>query len=409
VSSLSLLFVAFHVSSCGARSEEAVAKLSDEEPAVLVRLGGFSTKDVSRRLSVAADLEAVNEADVVSQLPGVVARVLKQQGDPVQRDEPVIRLVDDELQLEVDNHRIVAEQAELKVRQADLARKEGRKKLKQQQLNLEQLQKEYERALKSADIVSPESLDSKRYSVGQAKIEVETLQLKNDTYQLAYLQAVQEAKLNKVKLATAEFRLSQTVLRSPIRGLLTYLRLKTGELVSSQDKAFSVVSLDRLEARLYVPQRELARLQVGLDVVLRSDVFPDREYRSRVRVVNPVVDEARGTVEVLVDVEDASGFFKPGLFVTGEIILETHRDALLVPKKAIRYENRQAVIFLVREERAYRYLLTVGLSTREGIEVQGLTASDGSAGTSKDGELVLVGHDRLKDGARVEIEGESSE
>src|SRR5690606_32022207 len=139
---------------------------------------------------------------------------------------------------------------------------------------------------------------------------------------------------------------------------------------------------------------------------LRTDVWPDEGFRGAVSVINPAIDPRTGTVSVLVDVEP-SDRLKPGLFVSGEIILDTVPDAILAPKRAIAWENQQAFVFLVEKgDVARRFAVVPGYSDGERVQVKELVDGRGERRDPLDGRLIVVGHDRLEDGARVAIEGE---
>jgi multidrug efflux pump subunit AcrA (membrane-fusion protein) len=408
-----LALLAASGASCDGSRGEAASQLGGaddgEETKVLVKLGEFVRGDISSKLRVSADLDAVAKADVFPEIPGVIREVLHREGDRVEKGEPVVRLVDESLKLAVDTKRILADQAKTKVALADVAKREGEEIVRQKDLLKKKATDEYERIRQLAEeggggLISREEADTKRYAFEQASIDYATALLQKEKYALEHSQTVESEKLAQVELKTAEYNLSQTVLRSPISGAMSYLLVKPGEMVSVSTRVFTVVQVENLEARLHAPQYELARIRPGLEVQITCDVFPDKGFQGHIEVVNPVVDKVEGTVQVLVGISDPLGFLKPGLFISGEILLDTRRNAVLVPKKAVSYVNEEPVIFLVKDGVAHSYVVRRGYSDRDTIEVLGLTAMDGSSGDPADGSLVLVGHNNLKEGSKVEVE-----
>jgi membrane fusion protein (multidrug efflux system) len=398
--------------ACRDRDGQAAAEGKEDEPAplVLVRLGKFERGAISSRLAVSADLEAVQRADVPTEVTGIVRSVLHREGDLVKKGEPVIQLVDDPVRLQTEQKRILAAQAKAKIAQADVARRESREIVKQKELLLAKALAEYERIRALADdsatgVFSREEAEVKRYAFAQAQIDHQTSVILTEKYDLEHSQAIESEKLATVDRQTAEYGLSQTTLRSPIDGAISYLTVKPGETLTLGSKAFSVVDSSRLEARLQVPQKELGRLRAGLLVRISCEVFPDKEFDGVVEVINPVIDKAFGFVGLIVGVKDNSGFLRPGMFVSGEIILDTRQEALLVSKKAVSYDNEEPVIFLVRDAVAHRYVVKPGYSTKTQIEVLGLVGADGAAADPMDGELVEIGHSNLKEGTKVSVEG----
>ena len=210
------------------------------------------------------------------------------------------------------------------------------------------------------------------------------------------------------------------VLKSPLTGRISFLKLKRGEYVGSTTRAFAVVNLAKLEARLFVPQRELQRIRVGQSVRIRSEVFPEKSFAGVLEVINPAIDPDTGMVRVIVSVTDpkAEGQLKPGMFVNGDVILEARENARLVSKKAVVFENQRRVLFLVEGEGdeaiARRYIVnSTDASTQRSdsvveqvSEVRSLEDVVGNVRTDipADARVVLQGHNDLKDGARVRVE-----
>lgn len=401
--------------STGVADGSPGAVMAPEEMPVLVRLGSWERGEVLDKLPVSADLEAVSRADVYPEIPGIVKEVLHREGACVKKGDPILLMVDQELQLTVQQKEILLAQAQAKVRQADLAAKEGKEVARQKELLEEKARREFERLKtlsedKRSGIISEEQVDAKRFDYEEAQINASMAKLTGQKYEQEHAQAVENERLARVDLDNARYKLSQATLRSPIDGAISSSQVKPGELIGGSTKVFSVVDTSRLEARLHVPQRELARIRAGLPVRILCDVFPDKEFLGSVDVISPIVDKESGTVELLVGVGDPEGFLKPGMFINGEIILDKATDAVLVTKKALSYENQEAILYLVKGGVARRFVLSSGYSSRTHVQVLTLTGLDGlTLGAKEPSTLyewapVEIGHNNLKDGSRVQTE-----
>ena len=76
-----------------------------------------------------------------------------------------------------------------------------------------------------------------------------------------------------------------------------------------------------------------------------------------------------------------------------EIILDRREQAILVPKRAVVYDGGRRYLFTVRDSVATRMRLDAGYEDHHAIEVRsGLAAGD---------QVVVLGHNGLKDGTRV--------
>ena len=77
---------------------------------------------------------------------------------------------------------------------------------------------------------------------------------------------------------------------------------------------------------------------------LISSTFNNQVYPGYVKRVSPIVEARAGTVEVVVGIKQL-GALRPGMWVDVELVLDSKDDALLIPKRAIVYDNDQIFAF----------------------------------------------------------------
>ena len=92
----------------------------------------------------------------------------------------------------------------------------------------------------------------------------------------------------------------------------------------------------------------------------------------------------------------------PGMYVDVDLITATRADAVLVPKRAVVYDNDQMFVFRLGDERRVeRVLLEARLSDRNNIEpLHNLDEGD---------QIIVAGQASLKDGALVKLPGDDEE
>jgi hypothetical protein len=131
------------------------------------------------------------------------------------------------------------------------------------------------------------------------------------------------------------------------------------------------------------------------------DAYPDWRIPAHVITTVPTADRQKATVKVRIGFEQLDPRLLPDMGVKVSFLEERQPDAaqtlaaprVLVPKSAVRTENGQSVVFVVRADRVERRAITVGLTNRDQIEViSGLASGD---------RVVVEGFDGLADGARV--------
>lgn len=194
--------------------------------------------------------------------------------------------------------------------------------------------------------------------------------------------------------ARASHRSSQ--ISTPISGIVSMRGVRFGEAVTPPLLAFQVVDLSSLRVEVALPERDLSRLSVGQDTRVRSEILEEAEdVLGHVERISPVVDPASGTVKVTVALDPGQVTLRPGMFVAVEIVVDTHRDARLIPKRAVVYDEGEPHAFVVVESTVKRRKLEIGFSDRDRVEVL-----DGLA----EGDLIVsVGQGLLRDDSEVRV------
>jgi RND family efflux transporter MFP subunit len=127
------------------------------------------------------------------------------------------------------------------------------------------------------------------------------------------------------------------------------------------------------------------------------DAYPGEEFAGRVARVAPVLDPATRTAEMEIEIPNASGRLKPGMYARVRLISSRKADALVVPKAAVVDSQGRKGVFLVQNNQAVFRAVTLGLEEPNRIEItDGLT--EGEA-------VVTTGASALRDGARVLVAG----
>ena len=184
-------------------------------------------------------------------------------------------------------------------------------------------------------------------------------------------------------------------LTSPIRGTISSRQIRFGEALSPGRLAFQIVDLDRLRVDVNLPEKDLARLRVGQPARIRSEVLEGIEADGRLERISPVVDPASGTVKVTVAIDRGDTPLRPGMFVNVDLVVDTHAGALLLPKRAVVYDEGEPLAFVLRGDTAARVPLELGFTDRDRVEVlSGVVAGD---------RVVVVGQSLLRDGAEVRV------
>ncbi|MBT8130666.1 MAG: efflux RND transporter periplasmic adaptor subunit, partial [Gammaproteobacteria bacterium] len=110
-----------------------------------------------------------------------------------------------------------------------------------------------------------------------------------------------------------------------------------------------------------------------------------------------VVDAATGTFKVTVEIDDAAGALKPGMFGRISVVYDQRDNSMLVPRAALVDADSDAAVFVVEDGIAHRRSVTTGYASGSSIEiVDGLSGSE---------QIVVIGQNTIKDGGKVKVIG----
>ncbi|MCP3958377.1 MAG: efflux RND transporter periplasmic adaptor subunit [bacterium] len=330
----------------GEEDEDGEKKEEELPPVEVVSLAHGPIEAVLR---FSTNLEAESEVQVFSQAARQITSLKVEEGDLVRKGQVLVRLQDEE-------------------QRSELARIESQ---------LEKARREYKRQenLFAQELVSEQAINDATY-------EVEQLEL-----------ALGDAKRN----------LGYTEVLAPIAGTITGRHVNIGDHITVNQHLFDLVDFDSIVARVYVPEKELVRLGVGLPARLYSASIGGDARTGEVIRVAPIVDPKSGTVKVTVGIPRSQELL-PGMYVEVELVTDTRDNALLVPKRAVIYDQNQAFLYRLEgsDDDLTAERLRVGILLEDREHIMPSEDSDVAAGD----RIVVAGQAGLKDGAKVRLAGQ---
>jgi membrane fusion protein (multidrug efflux system) len=250
------------------RSVEAVAA-PPQAPAP-----GSDTLASRGRLALTGEFVAPIRSDLVPRTAGRVGRVLVDEGQLVRKGQPL-------LELETDYARL-----DLARTEADLARAEAAAR---------DAERDFER---KKGLATKGSVSQAAYDRSQAGAE----------------QATAARAAARAAVDTARQRLADSVLTSPVDGVVAARRTDVGERLGEATVAFVVEQTAPLKLRFRVPERYLAAVRVGQTVKATVDPYPGTGFEGTLSLVGGSVDAATRTFLAEAEFPNRDRRLRPGLF-----------------------------------------------------------------------------------------------
>jgi membrane fusion protein (multidrug efflux system) len=336
------LIFAFRATQASASSPKAekIKTQPKEERKLPVEVAMAKTGTITSSIVTTATLDPDRQVTMLSETTGTVTRINVEEGNIVQEGQLLATLSDREKQV--------------KLQQADIQVQNAKQELDRKQASF------------NAKIISESEYEKAKYD----------------------LQVATEQR------NAAQVELDRAMIRAPFSGVITQRFIEKGQYINTQSQMFTIVDEDPLEARVYLPEKEILGIKTGQSVSLSLNAQKDVTFNGKVRQINPAVDPKTGTVKVTVEISKAPELVRPGSFVDVKMETQRHNDALLVPKKALMEEAGERFVFVINNDKAVRRTISVGFLDDQNAEIL--------SGVNPGESVVVAGQGSLREGSKTE-------
>ncbi len=270
-------------------------------------------------VKVTGTLVPGQQSEVSAQASGRVIAVLKRPGDAVREGDVLAQIDRATLELQLSQQQATAEatRAQLVSSQQQLDRTEE---------------------LARQGLASPSTLEQARSATAALS---------------ANLAALETA------VESAELALNNATVKSPLTGTVSSRSVEPGQTISSGTPLFTIVNLDEMEFQAAASVNSSAMVDAGQAVDIDVTGLEGENFNGVVTRVNPVAVSGTRTVPIYIELENAQGSLRGGMFATGNITVVEKADAHAVPAAALREDA----------EGQYVLKLTDGILARQGVSV----------------------------------------
>ena len=380
-------------------------------PKVLVTVA--QAADVSEQRSFVGTVMPVRRSLVGSAAPGRVEEFLVNEGDAVQKGQPIAHLRRGIIQAELD-----AAKAELAVRQAELGELENSLQDEIDQVNarlenasaqLAYRQGKVERSRSLGTAVAREIVEEDTSFAVQAAAAVREAKaalrlLTGPARQQKTKQAMArvEAQAAEVQRLTEQFE--RHTMFAPFDGYISAEHTEVGHWVMQGDPVAEVLELNQVDVEIQVLEDYVAQLNTSTIATVELHALPGQTFQGRVAIINPQADARSRTfpVKIRIDNQLVDGLpqLKSGMFARVALPVGQPTPRILVPKDAVVLGGQSPVVYLAETSggktavRPVPVKLGPAMGTWIAIE-----------GAVKAGDTIVVeGNERVRPGQDVRIE-----
>lgn len=240
--------------------------------------------------------------------------------------------------------------------------------LEQAELQLNNLKSEYDRA---------KALYEKG---GVSKSDFETIELQY-----------------KVANTTYENLLTNTILKSPLNGVVSARNYDEGDMYTMSAPLYVVQQINPIKAFVAVSEKNYSLLKKGIEVEFTPEALNGKTYVGKVTRIHPTVDAATHTIVAEVTIDNPKFELRPGMYSSARVIF-SKGDAIVVPDTAVLKQQGSGVrtVYVLKADGTVELrIVEVGRHIgSEYVILSGVQAGE---------KVVVSGQSLLRSGIKVEV------
>lgn len=281
----------------GPQLQKALSKLKPEPKSLTVRVEMVTHGTLTETVSAPGEIEPHTKVVVYSEVSARIEGLPFEEGDHVTKGDILVRLDDRDLkaalasrvaQREESKYRIEAERALIAGTRNDLA-------FTQRTLTRQQ-------ALFNSGDISLSQLDQARQALDDLKSRIDA-----SIHTISVMESSMAAA--QANIARAERNLENTVIKSPMDGVITVLDVEVGEAVLGMVSNFGttimvIADLSRMVMQAKVPESDIAKVQQGQNARIHLNAYPDDIFSGTItKIALQRTSDPDGTGYFLTEIE----------------------------------------------------------------------------------------------------------
>ena len=300
-------------------------------------------ESIERIVVATGTVEPEKEVQVRSRIAGIIELIHVDDGDDVEKGQPLIEIERELLESSVREARAALDDARVEQRFAKIA--------------LDRSQE-----LEQGGAASQQSFDDAQTRHERARANVAKAQ---------------------ARLENLSTQLSYATVRAPLTGKVLQVHVEEGDAVSPVTAVtggvvlLSLAGTDKLFLEGLVDENEVARVALGQPARIRTEAYADRTFEGTVSEIAPLGNRIQNVTyfEVQIEIVDEDAeLLRPRMSGDAEIVTEVVEAALVVPETALRYRGEEIYVEVVEHaSEASVVEKTVQIGIVDGSRVQVLS------------------------------------
>lgn len=240
-------------------------------------------------------------------------------------------------------------------------------------------------------------------------LEKARLQLINDSIEFGRIEQLHEIGATSqsdyeamslkydVSKKTYKNLLENTVLESPISGIVTARNYDEGDMYAMSQPLFVIQKINPVKMLINISESKYSQIQKGMEVDITTEAYGDQVFKGVVDLIHPTINAMTHTFAVEVKFENNDLTLRPGMFARVTVNWGDNFH-VVIPDRAVMKQvgSSDQYVYVLNDDGTVTYTV-VELGRRMGNRYEVVSGLDDNS------TIVLTGQTKLKNGIAVDV------
>ena len=162
-----------------------------------------------------------------------------------------------------------------------------------------------------------------------------------------------QSKFTRLNAVVDQMRsnIAKKTVIAPFDGQLGIRQVNVGQMINAGQQVIALTSLDSVYVDFALPEQHLSKLTKDLEVRVRVDALPGREFKGKLTAINSMLDPVTRNVPLQATLQNPDHALHPGMFAKVDVVLPVKESVLAIPATAISYAPYGDSVFVIEKKK----------------------------------------------------------
>ncbi|HAS6350146.1 TPA: efflux RND transporter periplasmic adaptor subunit [Vibrio vulnificus] len=209
----------------------------------------------------------------------------------------------------------------------------------------------------------------------------------------------------KADIESLKASIARREIKAPFSGVIGIRNVYLGQYLQAGSDIVRLEDTSVMRLRFTVPQNDISRINLGQEVDIFVDAYPQNPFKGSITAIEPAVNIQSGLIQIQADIPNSDGKLRSGMFARANIILPKLEDQVTLPQTAITFTLYGDNVYILTEvdgvQRVKQHVVKVGERTGniahilDGVKVGDQVVTSGQVRLSNDAKVRVVESDAI--------------